>query len=259
MKNHVFLILLLMLGTVKGISQSSIVAEINLVQQTFEVTNTSETLQISPLQYPERVKNLNAELVNNEIVLTYQLDRTGKEQFYRIGLQASINGNPLPIQPEQVTDTYGPNVIVKNSSDVYQTTWGNLIESYLNLEGQLVIDLEVSLERNYTCPDERPTFLTWKKQRLNIVTGTLGLGSIFAGQIYGRLRDDNLAEYRRLNDEFYTLPPEALSEAQKEADTLFETINDQDDRCNLLTTIGFGILIGDLVWEYVQLSRFFER
>lgn len=267
MKKHLPLLISLLLCTNLGIAQSSVVADIDLANKQFTNVKISDSFSIpgsqkkDTLSFPEKVAGLSAKLENNEIVLTYRLKKTAKEQYYRIGLTATLDGKPLPtaIRPEQVSGAYGPYVIVEDNSTILKTIWGDLIPSYLNLEGELAIDLEVSLERSNfleVCEKGRPTFFTWKDQKWHAVAGVVGLGSLIAGQTFKNRRDDNYQTYTNLSEEFNSAGATKKAEISNEHPRLLEEAKDQDDQYRFFSWVGAGILAGDLIWELIRFAKF---
>ena len=257
MKNYLIHLFFPLLLINTGFSQSSIVAKIDLAKGQFNVLDKAESLQISKFNYQSPVKNLNAQLINNEIVLTYNLGKTVKEQYYQIHLIASINGRQLAPMPEDISGTYGSNIKVGNPSIIHKTTWENLISTYLDLKGDLILDLVVSLQRDFEgCDEERPTFFTWKDQKKHSLMGIIGAGSLIVGQAYKSQSEKNYETYTQISENFVNVDDANKTSERMRAVALYSDLESQRDRYKFFSWMGVGIIAADLLWEYINFTKF---
>ena len=234
MKKPILLFSTMLLSFQLSLAQAVIRGKISLINNTFSPEYVYEDKK------QPYVKNLSANLDRDKIILSYQLAKTTPEQYYLVRFSARIGEQKLPIQLEQLSGDYPVVLPFKGADRTFTTIWGDLISEYLDLEGELTIELDVQLKNN--CPTSWPE---WERghARTHLWLAATGAASLGAGQIFRIQRDNKYEEYGQqtsLNDE---------------TRNLFQTAEDSHHAYLILSWAAVGILTADGVWAYIRSRR----
>lgn len=223
-------------------SAQSLNTEIDLARDQLTVTDRSQSIAEANLS------NLNLRLEGGNLIIGYQLQGTGRNEYYQVGLAVTLDGQPLRIPPESLSGDLGAEIFAEERLTLKRIIWINPLETYPTLRGSLAITLTaelygaVALPFNIDC-DNPPSF-TGKEQLPHFIAAGVGLGSVLIGQALLSSADDTY------ENDYLT------SSTATDAEPFFEDANSQRHTALTLTYAGATILAVDAGWYLWRLFRY---
>lgn len=215
--------------------------QINLAKDVLEITTakkqaTNGTVSISHI-----------ELVDKDLIIHLDQKPFKNGDYFIINLAVKLNDETLPVEPENLFGELNKNISFSNEPQTYKIIWTNLMEEYIDLNGELAISLNVDIYGNRDLPYNvdcgiEPTFTT--KQKIPfLIAGILGAGSVVAGEY---LKNESEKDYDTYlsQDNFDAAEP------------FYQDANDKANTGQILTYAGIGILTVDAIWYFVRQRRF---
>lgn len=212
----------------------------------------NETIQLDDLPTKDRnnrIKDLNLELKNGELIINYQLDKTDRGDFYEVALQASLGDVDIPIRPSQLIGDIG-GMIETSASQNFKIVWPNFYDQFLKLEDQFSVSLSATYVEKLKVAGldcDNPPQFGIKQQWPFLATLVVAGGAIGAGQYYKGLSDDTY------NNQY--LSASSLSEANP----LYDKANKEHQQYLILSYSGAALIAGDMIWYIVRSARHQKR
>lgn len=190
----------------------------------------------------------NMDLVNGELNISFPLKRNIKEEFYKVQLEVSLNGKTLSLMEENLSGSIGEKV-VSDKEDLKNITWMQLIDTYQQLEGRLLIKVTTELwgKSSVFVDCDNPPVFGAKQKRPFYIAGGAGLVAIGAGQYFKSKSD------KKYEDEYLT------ANSLEEAEPKYEEANSDHHTYLILTYAGSAILVTDIVWYLIQNGKHKKR
>lgn len=252
MKKIFFLLLLIIAQTAAAqkrvellkAEKKIIEVQFDLAKNIFKITSQSKTgnqsiLSLNDIQFSDK-----------EIQIKYtHLDFSGTK-YYRVRLEAALDGVLLPIVSENILGSNGADVLLEEALQERSLIWTNLVEDYIQLQGVLQITLYAEafgskeLPFNVDC-GVKPQF-TNRQQLPYLGVAIVGAGSLLAGQ-----------QFRRSSEEDYALY--LSQETAEAAEPFFLSANDKHHKELVFTYSGAALLAGDLIWYLIRQRRYKRR
>ena len=247
----------------KTLTQLTILFFLPLLAQTQpEVLNTSSQttratinlaadeltpLAAAPGNTQSAIEAMELSLVNGEVLLRFSLTPLEAERYYRTDIAVRLNGQDLPLTSDEFRGDIGEPI----AAGMRSITWINLLDRYINLEGELSVALKVEewgvkvLRFGVDCNDP-PTFTS--KQRLPYyIAAGVGVASIGVGQLFKQQSDDVYQNQY--------LQSETLEQAQDP----YNDANGKHHTYLVMTWAGTAILVVDVAWYIYREVRYKKR
>ncbi|PHN00894.1 hypothetical protein [Flavilitoribacter nigricans] len=188
------------------------------------------------------ISNLQIAVDNGDITIGYELSDLEEDQYYEVLPVIKLNGQRLLLAADEFRGDFGRPL----SPGTKKITWLNPLERYINLSGELEVELRVNQwgeqEFPYDCELGEPTF-TGRQKRPYLLAAGLGAASIGAGQLFRNRRDDTYDQYQS-------------SETLAEATPYYEDANSQHHTYLILTWAGAGILAIDAAMYLIRQNKY---
>ena len=226
-----------------AISATSVRAQVQrLSQYTHEVSAEIELvegrLDVSPgsIGTPSLVETSSMTLENGDLIIDYRLSTLGKDQYYKVNFEASVDGQEIKVYREDLMGSISEEIRGEGNLDE-QVRWMNLLDRYIDLSGSLTIELQVELWGLPTLPygivcGEPPTF-TLKQKLPYIITAGVGVGALGASYIFNKKAND-VYDNDYLTQNF-----------QESAEPFYQEANDHHQKSLIFRYAGAAILITD--------------
>ena len=199
----------------------------------------SGTISGAPSEY---IADLQLSIENGDILINYRLSALEEGQFYEVLPLIRLNGQRLLLAADEFRGNFGRPV----PSGTQQIVWLNPQERYINLSGQLEIELRVNQwgeqESPYNCALGAPTFNN-KQKRPYLLAAGVGITGIGLGQLFKQSRNDNYDQYQNAG-------------ALADATPYYEEANRHHHTYLILTWAGVGILAADAVLYLIRQNKY---
>lgn len=239
MKNLLTLFLMLSLASTKTDAQVSLLYE--------EEYTVEANINLAKDQLTEIVsKNaVNLELSNGELMIHFPLKENVRQEFYKVDLEISIDGEALSLMEENLDGDFGDHVISKKN-ETQKITWMQLVDSYQQLNGQLLIKIKAELwGKPLVLVDcNKPPTFTFKQQMPYAIAGGVGLLAIGAGQ-YFKIKSRDTYDDEYLN-----------AQNLEEAIPLYDNANSDHHAYLVLSYAGSAVLVADAVWYLIRKGKY---
>lgn len=225
-----------------GTSVFRIEARVNLLANQF-------ALEAEPNQQGSLLRNVQITWEKFDIVVAYELPRTEGEQYYEIILEASLDGEKLPMHPDDQWGDVGR--VVNEEGTIKQIIWTGLLDRYKQLDGNLSIQLRVGFWGKPSLPfgvdcDNLPVFTSKQKLPHYIIAG-IGAGALGASFIVGNEAQD-IYDNQYLAESF-----------EQAAEPFYQQANDKRHQELILRYAGIGLLSLDAAWYIYRSIRHSQR
>ncbi|MCB0633242.1 MAG: hypothetical protein R2824_23330 [Saprospiraceae bacterium] len=189
-----------------------------------------------------KISQLQLSIEKGDVVLSYQLPVLEDDQFYEVMPQIKLDGKALIIAPDEYRGDLGRTVAPGSRRII----WLNPLERYVNLTGQLEVQLLVNIwgerQKPYDCSLGSPTFTA--KQRLPyLVAAGVGVASVGVGQLFRKQKETTYDDY--IN-----------ADTKTASDPIYLDANSKNHTYLILTWTGTAILAADAVLYLIRQKRY---
>jgi hypothetical protein len=217
-------------------------ADINVLEESFQSIKSDSDNTL--------IQQMDVELQDFEFVITYQLAPLKDEQYYQVAIEFTQNGKKLDVLPAFISGDVG-RINNTTRSDKQEITWTDLLEQYLNLDGEISFSLTAELWGKPLLPfgiecDNPPVF-SLKQKWPHYASGLTGVAAFGSGLVLFN-RAENIYE-----NEYLT----AITET--EAEPFYQDANRKRRTGLSLMYTGAGVVLVDLIWYSVRQIRYNQR
>ncbi|MFK7809634.1 MAG: hypothetical protein AB8F74_17650, partial [Saprospiraceae bacterium] len=187
------------------------------------------------------------ELVDKDIIIHLNQQPFKNGEYCVVNLEVKLNDQVIEIEPENLFGVVNQKINFTEVPQNHKIVWTNLMEEYIDMKGQLAINLSVDIYGNRDLPYNvdcgvEPSFT--RKQKIPfIIAGVLGAGSVAVGQY---LKNESEKDY----DNYL------IQENFDAAEPYYQDANDKANTGELLTNVGIAVLAVDAVWFFIRQRRF---
>jgi|GEM_PF-6972545 len=184
-------------------------------------------------------------LERGDIIISYRLPPTREQEFYEVRVSFSLNGAPLQPDLRYLRGAVGSGIEVAAGEEIKEIAWTNLLEQYINLNGELRMELTVVLHGmipgclEVDCTAGMPAF----NRKPFLWAGIAGAALIGVGQIFDSRADDKYEDYA-------TFKP--LDNPETDPEDLYQDANGDHHTYLALTYAGISVLAVDAAWYLIK-------
>ena len=200
----------------------------------------------------QKVKEVNLQLINGELVLQYEMDFASNEDYCDVAIDVSLDRKPLPIKNYDLLGNTGTQ---QREDPAHKTViLTHLLENFLDLKGDLMLTINAKfsgtriLRYGVTCDGPRPEFTPKQKLPYYLVVGA-SAGMIGVAQIFKASSNQTYSKYEHYQRDH----PE---DGTREAFDLFYKDAQSDHKIYWILQYGGGaILAANVTWFVVRAVR----
>lgn len=210
--------------------------QINLAKDILEITTDKKSAINSTVTISR------TELVDKDIIIHLTQKPFKNGEYFVVNLGVKLNDQTLPIEPENLFGDVNKKISFTSEPQTHKIIWTNLMEEYIDLNGELKISLTIEIHGNRALPYNvdcgiEPTFTTKQKMPF-LIAGILGAGSVAAGQY---LKNESEKDY----DTYL------VQETYDEAEPFYQDANNKANAGRILTYTGITVLTVDAIWFFI--------